>query len=43
MHDEFDKYRAEHLELEPFPPTDYNFGTFEHAVEAGTSDRGGVS
>ena len=41
--DKFNQYRIEHPDLEPFPPTDYGFGTTKHAVEAGTSDRGGVS
>ena len=38
MRKEFDLYRAEHLELEPLPPVNYSFGTFEHVAEAGTSD-----
>ena len=40
MRDEFDQYCADHPDLEPFPPTDYAFGTSEHAVEAESSDRG---
>ena len=42
-HDEFDQYRAENPDLEPFSPTDYGFETSEYAAEAKTSDRAGVS
>ena len=31
--DEFDQYHADHPDLEPFPPTDYGFGTSEHTIE----------
>ena len=41
MREDFYQYRAEHPELDPFPP--YSFGTFEHAVEAEPLDQGGVS
>ena len=41
MRQEFDQYRAEHPELESFPP--YNFRAPEHAAEAEQSDRRGVS
>ena len=43
LSDEFDQYRAEHPDLDPFPPNDYGFGTTDHAAEVGTSNQEGVS
>ena len=38
---EFDEYRAEHPELEPFPP--YDFRVSEHAAEEEPEEGGGAS
>ena len=39
--EEFNEYRAEHPDLEPFLP--YNFGVLGHASEQEPEDGGGVS
>ena len=41
--EEFDKYRAEHPELEPFPPYDFNAPSSEREPEDGGDDPPGHS
>ena len=39
--EEFDEYRAEHPDLESFPP--YDFGVFGHTFEKKSEEGGGIS